>query len=84
MAWLVPTNWSSLNVRVLRDRQRLMTVSDLINIYWGSYRIHIFVFLKVLQIFGPDLDIIFFIINYFLVCIFQYRTNLRVNYGLEN
>ena len=54
------------------------------DIYWGSYRIHIFVFLTLLQIFVPRLEIIFFINHYFLVSIFKYRTSSRINYGLEN
>ena len=35
------------------------------DIYWGSYRIHIFVFLDLLQIFVPFLEILFCINNYF-------------------
>ena len=52
-------------------------------IYWGSYRMHIFVFLTLLRICVPRLETPFFIDHYFLVCIFNYRTNSRINYGLE-
>ena len=51
-------------------------------IYWGSYRIHIFVFLILLGVFVPCLEIIFFINHYFIVCIFKYHTSSRVSYGL--
>ena len=54
-----------------------------IDIYWGSYRIYIFVFLILLRIFVPRLDILVCINHYFIVCIFKYCTSLRLNYGLE-
>ena len=53
------------------------------DIYWGSYRIHIFVFLTLLQIFVPRLEIIFFINNDFLVCILKCSTSGRVNSVIE-
>ena len=49
----------------------------------GTYHIYIFVFLTTLRIFVPYLEILFFINQYFLVCILKYRTCLHVNYGLE-
>ena len=41
------------------------------DIYWGFYRISIFVFLTLLQRFVPHLEIFFCINNYFKVCIFN-------------
>ena len=57
-------------------RKKNMTKMD---IHWGSYRIHIFVFLTLLRIFVPRLEIIFCINCYFLVCIFKYCISSRVN-----
>ena len=48
------------------------------DIYWGSYRINILVFLTYLLIFVPLLEVLFFMNNYFLVCIFKYRTITRI------
>ena len=59
---------------VFREKNVTKTV-----IYWGSYSIHIFVFLNPLQIFVPHLEILFFINNYFLVFIFNYCTILLVS-----
>ena len=56
-----------------------MTKTD---IYWGLYHIHIF-FLTLLRISVPHLELLFSINHYFIVCIFNYRTILHVNYGLE-
>ena len=42
-----------------------------------------FLFLTLLQIFIPRLEILFFINHYFLVCIFKHRKSLRVHFGLE-
>ena len=53
------------------------------DIFGGSYHIIFFVFLTPLWIFLPRLEIIFFINQYFLVCIFKYRTSLHINSGLE-
>ena len=52
-------------------------------IYWGAYRIRLFVFLTLLRIFVRRLKILFCINHYFLGCIFKYRTSSRVNYELE-
>ena len=53
-----------------------------IGVYWGSYRINIFVFLTLLRIFIPRLETLFYINCYFLVCIFQYLTSTCVNSGI--
>ena len=55
---------------------------DKTDIYWVLYGIHNFVFLTLLRIFVPRLEILLFINHYFLVCIFKYFTSSRVNYGL--
>ena len=52
------------------------------DIYWGLYRIRIFIFLTLLRTFVPRLEIFLRINNYFLVFIFKYRTSSRVNFGL--
>ena len=54
-----------------------------VEIYWGLYHIHNWVFLTYLWIFVTCLEIIFYINHYFLVCTFKYRTSLRINSGLE-
>ena len=61
----------------------LCKIRDKTYIYWGSCRIRIFVFLTLLQIFVPRLEILFCINHYFLVCIFHYSSSSRVNSGLE-
>ena len=48
------------------------------DIYLGSYGIHNFVFLTLLQIFVTHFGILFFINHYFLVFMFKYCTRLRV------
>ena len=48
-----------------------------IDILWGLHLIYIFVFLNSLRIFVPHAEILFFINQYVLVCIFKYRTSLR-------
>ena len=53
------------------------------DIYWGSYHIHICVLLTHLRLFVPRLEILFFIKNCFLVCIFRYCTSLRIHSVLE-
>ena len=40
-------------------------------IYQGSYHVRIFVFLNILQIFVPRLEILFYINHYYLVCFFS-------------
>ena len=60
--------------------QKNVTKAD---IYWGSYGIHNFVFLTLLGIFVPRLEILFSINNHFLVCIIKYRKISHVNSGLE-
>ena len=47
------------------------------DINWGWYHIYILVFLTLLRIFAARLEILFFINNHFLVCIFNYRISLR-------
>ena len=58
--------------------QNCVTKTD---IFGGLYRIRIFVFLTPLEIFVPCLGILFFINHYFLVCIFNYCTSLRIILG---
>ena len=53
------------------------------DIYWCSYSIHIFVFLTLLRIFVPRLEIRFCINHYFLLFISKYRTSPHDNSGLE-
>ena len=60
--------------------QKKVTKAD---INWDLYRIRIFVFLTLLQIFVPRLEILFCINHYFLLYIFKYRTSLGVNSVLE-
>ena len=55
--------------------QKNVTKTD---IYWGSYRIHILVFLISLIIFVPCFEVLFFINNYFLVCILNHRASTRI------
>ena len=73
-----PLCYSTICTR--RVPQKIVTKTD---IYWGLYRIRLFVFLTLLQVFIPRLEIIFCINHYFLVYIFKYCTSLRVNSGLE-
>ena len=53
------------------------------NIYWGLYRIHIFVFLTPLRISLARLEILFFVNHHVILCIFNYCTSSRVNSRLE-
>ena len=50
-------------------------------IYWGSYRMHIFVFLAHLWILLPHVEILFCINHYLIVCKIKWCTSSRVNYG---
>ena len=46
--------------------------------FWGLYHIHIFLFLTSSLIFVPCLEVLFFMNQYFLACIFKYCTSTRV------
>ena len=73
--WMTETAVQGSSSFIRRLPRKNMTKTD---IYWGSYHRHIFVFLISLSIFAPGLEVLLFMNNYLLVCIFKYRTSTRI------